>query len=139
MFQYKCTRTILPGGATKYSSTMFLESRSSSSAQSPSIAVSSLRFNALIVHRQKVFSHRRPHKGYSCSSHLSVPHLSSSTESIGSTADVSTTRSWSACRMAFSKQTRPCLVRKSSNASLSSLSTRSAGIWADCKNQWCAA
>lgn len=64
---------------------------------------------------------------------LSVIYLSSSTESIGSTPDVSTTWSWSANRMAFCKHSKPCLVRKSTKASRSSLSTRSAGIWADCR------
>lgn len=62
-----------------------------------------------------------------------MPYLSSRTESIGSTPEVSTTCSWSANRMASCKHSRPCLVRKSTKASRSSLSTRSAGIWADCR------
>lgn len=95
-------RGIFPGGATKYSSTVLFESWSSFSAQSPSITASSLRYKT----------------------------LSSRTESIGSTPVVSTTWSWSANRMASSKQASPCLVRKSTKASRSSLSTRSAGIWA---------
>lgn len=68
------------------------------------------------------------------------PHyLPSRTESIGSTPDVSTTWSWSANRIAFSKHSRPCLVRKSTKASRSSLSTRSAGIWVHCEVNGCKA
>lgn len=69
---------------------------------------------------------------------VSLIYLSSRTESIGSTPDVSTTWSWSANRIAFSKHSRPCLVRKSTKAKRSSLSTRSAGIWVHW-NQWCKA
>lgn len=90
-----------------------------------------------------VVAHLLCHLGYNCDekanlqtssfSSLSVAYLSSRTESIGSTPDVSTTWSWSANRIAFSRQASPCLVRKSTRASRSSLSTRSAGIWAGWK------
>ena len=66
-----------------------------------------------------------------------VLYSCSRTESMGSTPLVSTTWSWSANRMALCRQTRPSLVRKSTRASLSSLSTKSAGTCCDLKQNVC--
>lgn len=61
------------------------------------------------------------------------PHLSSRTESIGSTPSVSTTWSWSANRIAFSRHSTPSWLPKSTRASLSNLSTRSTETLVGCR------
>lgn len=124
--------SVVPGGATKYSSTVCFASPSSSSAQSPSVTVSSLRYKALRGRNTTTLGKVTPKTLLVYNDDIQG-YLSSRTESIGSTPDVSTRWSWSANRMAFSRQVRPCLVRKSTKASRSSLSTRSAGTTAGCE------